>query len=178
MIITGKSIPRRMVLRGLGASLALPLLDGMVPAFASTRAAAPIKRLGVVYVPNGMMMPDWTPAAEGKDFAYTRILKALEPYREQIQLLSGMHGVEGAGPHLGQVVTNGVGQYEVTIGQALHQRRGTLVAASGSHGRFLVRVRKRAVDAAGAPARFLEVAAEAPLGRGLYFFLVVFLTFG
>ena len=99
MIITGKSIPRRMVLRGLGASLALPLLDGMVPAFASTRAAAPIKRLGVVYVPNGMMMPDWTPAAEGKDFAYTRILKALEPYREQIQLLSGMHGVEGAGPH-------------------------------------------------------------------------------
>ncbi len=99
MIITGKAIPRRMVLRGLGASLALPLLDGMVPAFASTRAAAPVKRLGVVYVPNGMMMPDWTPSAEGKDFAYTRILKALEPYRDQIQLLSGMHGVEGSGPH-------------------------------------------------------------------------------
>ena len=74
MIITGKAIPRRMVLRGLGASLALPLLDGMVPAFASTRGAAPIKRLGVVYVPNGMMMPDWTPEVVGKDFAYTRIL--------------------------------------------------------------------------------------------------------
>ena len=99
MIITGKAIPRRMVLRGLGASLALPLRDGMVPAFASTRGAAPIKRLGVVYVPNGMMMPDWTPEVVGKDFAYTRILKALEPYRDQIQLLSGMHGVEGAGPH-------------------------------------------------------------------------------
>ena len=63
MIITRKAIPRRTVLRGLGASLALPLLDGMVPAFAAIRntAAAPVKRLGVVYVPNGMMMNHWTP---------------------------------------------------------------------------------------------------------------------
>ena len=58
MIITQKAIPRRMVLRGLGASLALPLLDGMVPAVAAMRntAANPTRRLGVVYVPNGMMM--------------------------------------------------------------------------------------------------------------------------
>ena len=49
-----------------------------------------------------------------------------------------------------------------------------LVAATGSHGRFLERVRERAVDAAGAPARFLEVAAEAPLGRGLCFLSLFF----
>ncbi len=55
MIITKKAIPRRTMLRGLGASLALPLLDGMVPAFTALRdtAAAPVRRLGVVYVPNG-----------------------------------------------------------------------------------------------------------------------------
>ena len=64
MIVTQKALPRRTVLRGLGASLALPLLDGMVPAFAALRttAAAPVRRLGVVYVPNGMMMPQWTPS--------------------------------------------------------------------------------------------------------------------
>ena len=58
MIVTKKSIPRRTVLRGIGASLALPLLDGMVPAFAALRntAAQPVRRYGVVYVPNGMMM--------------------------------------------------------------------------------------------------------------------------
>lgn len=101
MIITRKAIPRRTVLRGLGASLALPLLDGMVPAFAGARntAATPVRRLGVVYVPNGMMMPDWTPATEGAGFEYTRILKPLEPFRDQVQVLSGMHGVDGSGPH-------------------------------------------------------------------------------
>ena len=54
MIVTQKSIPRRTLLRGLGASLALPFLDGMVPAFAALRnsAAQPVRRLGVVYVPN------------------------------------------------------------------------------------------------------------------------------
>jgi hypothetical protein len=66
MIITKKAIPRRTVLRGLGASLALPLLDGMVPAFAAIRnsAAHPVRRFGVVYVPNGMAMKHWTPAPD------------------------------------------------------------------------------------------------------------------
>ena len=61
MIITKKHLSRRTVLRGLGASLALPLLDGMVPALTalSQTAAAPIRRLGVFYVPNGMAMGYW-----------------------------------------------------------------------------------------------------------------------
>ena len=67
MIITRKAIPRRTVLRGLGASLALPLLDGMVPALTAMQQspANPVRRLGIVYVPNGMRMEHWTPSAEG-----------------------------------------------------------------------------------------------------------------
>ena len=74
MIITKKAIARRTVLRGLGASLALPLLDSMVPAMvaAAETAAKPVKRLGVVYVPNGMVMKQWTPAAEGTGFEFRR----------------------------------------------------------------------------------------------------------
>ncbi len=101
MIITNKAIPRRTVLRGLGASLALPLLDGMVPAFAGTRktAALSAKRLAVIYVPNGIMMDHWTPSTEGRQFEFPRILEALTPYRDSVQVLSGMYGVDGEGPH-------------------------------------------------------------------------------
>ena len=58
MIVTKRALPRRTVLRGLGVSLALPLLDGMLPALtaAARSAAAPPPRLGIVYVPNGIMM--------------------------------------------------------------------------------------------------------------------------
>ena len=101
MIITKKAIPRRTVLRGLGASLALPLLDGMVPAFAALRntAANPVPRYGVIYVPNGMMMNHWTPSTEGSGFEFPLVMKPLEPFRQHIQVLSGMHGVDGEGPH-------------------------------------------------------------------------------
>ena len=101
MIITKKAIPRRTVLRGLGAALALPLLDGMVPAFAAIRntPANPVRRLGVVYVPNGMMMEHWTPTTEGTGFDFPTILQPLEPFRNHLQVLSGMHGVASEGPH-------------------------------------------------------------------------------
>ena len=101
MIVTRKAIPRRTILRGLGASLALPLLDGMVPAFAALRqtAANPVRRLGIVYVPNGMMMDHWTPATEGAAFDLPAILKPLEPWRDSVQVLSGLQGVDGEGPH-------------------------------------------------------------------------------
>ena len=101
MIITKKAIPRRTMLRGLGASLALPLFDGMIPALTALRdtAANPVRRLGIVYVPNGMMMDHWTPATEGSGFDFPTILKPLESFRDQIQVLSGMHGVDAEGPH-------------------------------------------------------------------------------
>ena len=92
MIVTKKSLPRRTVLRGLGATVALPLLDGMVPALAAMRttAAAPARRLGAIYVPNGVEMRAWTPTTEGTGFAFTPILKPLEPFRDQVCVLSGL----------------------------------------------------------------------------------------
>jgi hypothetical protein len=91
MIITKKAIPRRDVLRGLGVSLALPLLDSMVPAFTSLGAAAkPVKRLGVVYVPNGVVMKNWSPATEGA-FELTPTLQPLAPYKDRLLVLSGLN---------------------------------------------------------------------------------------
>ena len=78
MIISKKAIPRRTVLRGIGATLALPLLDAMVPALERRRPRPKARsRLGVVYVPNGMRMENWTPAAEGAAFEFTPILQPL-----------------------------------------------------------------------------------------------------
>ena len=102
MIITRKAIPRRTVLRGIGAGLALPLLDGMVPAFAAIRnsAAAPVRRFGVFYVPNGMAMKHWTPTADGLGFESTRLLSHLDAYRDQMTVLTGLNGVpSNAGVH-------------------------------------------------------------------------------
>src|SRR5436309_1989485 len=108
MINTRKAIDRRTVLRGIGSAIALPLLDGMVPAFAAVRdtAAKPVRRLCVIYVPNGMAMPHWTPTAEGASFELTPIIKSLEPFRDQLLVLSGLSsqeaiplGNEGGGDH-------------------------------------------------------------------------------
>jgi hypothetical protein len=99
MMISKKAIPRRTVLRGLGATLALPLLDSMVPAMtalARTPAKA-INRFGVVYVPNGMIMPSWTPAAEGAGFEFTPTLAPLASFREQLLVLSGLNCIPSPG---------------------------------------------------------------------------------
>jgi hypothetical protein len=93
MIITRKSISRRTVLRGLGAGVALPVLDAMVPALTAFQktAAKPVNRFGAVYVPNGIMMPQWTPTAEGTAFEFSPTLKPLEPFRERLLVLSGLN---------------------------------------------------------------------------------------
>ena len=99
MIILKKRLSRRTMLRGLGASLALPLLDSMTPALGNTAPEAS-RRLGVVYVPNGMAMKAWTPAAEGADFELTRILKPMAAYRDRMLVLTGLNGVpSNAGVH-------------------------------------------------------------------------------
>ena len=87
MVITKKSLSRRTMLRGLGATIALPLLDGMVPAFAA--GTQTVKRLGAVYVPNGMSMPFWTPKGEGP-LELSPILAPLSPLRDRVVVLSGM----------------------------------------------------------------------------------------
>ena len=102
MIITNDALPRRTVLRGLGAAVALPLLDSMVPAFGvvRARAAEPVRRLGFVYVPNGMAMRSWTPTTEGAGFEMTRILQPMAAHRDRMLVLSNLNGVpSNAGVH-------------------------------------------------------------------------------
>jgi hypothetical protein len=109
MIVTRKSLPRRTFLRGAGATLALPFLDAMTPAFAgpTNPAAAPPIRLGFVYVPNGIidLKGEWTPKAEGVGFEFAPTMKTLEPFRERLLVLSGLAQLngrslgDGAGDH-------------------------------------------------------------------------------
>src|SRR2546425_2389637 len=90
--LTAKPLPRRTVLRGLGASMALPLLDAMLPAFSLRMhaSAKPVHRFQAFYVPNGMAMPYWTPKGEGSSFELSPILEPLAPYRNQLLVLSGI----------------------------------------------------------------------------------------
>src|SRR5262245_24503484 len=93
MIVTGKHLSRRTFLRGSSALIALPVLDAMMPALAPVAAnvvkQSPL-RMCFVYVPNGMVMPDWTPKGTGRDFEFSTILKPLEKFREQTLIVSGL----------------------------------------------------------------------------------------
>ena len=103
MIITKKALPRRTALRGLGATLALPLLDGMVPALSAMRntPAAGMRRFGVLYVPNGMAMEYWTPKGTGAAFELSPILAPMKQHRDHMLVLSGLHPGIGGGAHAG-----------------------------------------------------------------------------
>jgi hypothetical protein len=103
VIVTRKHLPRRSFLRGLGAVVALPALDAMRPAFAAT-VERPL-RLGFVYVPNGVTLGDWTPAGNGAGFELSRILKPLEPLREDLLVLTGL------GQHNGNALGDGPGDH-------------------------------------------------------------------
>jgi hypothetical protein len=92
MAFLTKSLPRRTVLRGLGATMALPFLDAMLPAFSlrGLAAARPVHRFQTFYVPNGMAMEYWLPKGEGSAFELSPILEPLAPYRDQMLVLSGL----------------------------------------------------------------------------------------
>ena len=106
MFISKMHLSRRTVLRGLGASLALPLLDSMVPALTalSKTAAAPVRRFGVFYVPNGMSMPYWFPKAEGPLNEMPATLQSLAELKDRVLLCGGLADeaanlVKGGGDH-------------------------------------------------------------------------------
>ena len=106
MVITKMHLPRRTVLRGLGATLALPLLDSMVPALTalSQTAAAPVRRFGVFYVPNGMSMPYWFPKTEGPLTELPPTLRSLAAFKDRVLLLGGLDDesanlMKGGGDH-------------------------------------------------------------------------------
>jgi hypothetical protein len=108
MFVTRQSLPRRKFLRGIGTALALPLLDSMVPAFADTASVTkPVRRLAIAYVPNVVIMDNWTPAAEGSAFDLTPILEPLAPFRDRMTIISGLASKpafpgpgEGTGDHV------------------------------------------------------------------------------
>src|SRR5438477_8243267 len=102
MFIAKLALPRRTFLKGLGTTLALPLLESMVPALtAISKTAANVKpRLGFVYVPHGVIMDDWTPKGAGADFEFTPILKPLEPFRSSLTVVSNLSApLQNTGSH-------------------------------------------------------------------------------
>jgi hypothetical protein len=103
MFVFKKHLSRRTVLKGAGATIALPLLDAMVPAataFAQT-VAAPSPRLGFIYFPHGALQEEWTPTKIGRDFDFPFIIKPLEPMRDYVTVVSGLRnkGGESSSPH-------------------------------------------------------------------------------
>ncbi|HAM70488.1 MAG TPA: hypothetical protein DCM86_02475 [Verrucomicrobiales bacterium] len=97
-------LPRRTFLKGLGTALALPVLESMAPAAATTATPLP-RRTAFIYVPNGANMPDWKPKATGTDFELPMILEPLKPHRQDLMVLSGLTqdkgraNGDGAGDH-------------------------------------------------------------------------------
>ena len=90
MIITKRALPRRTFIRGMGATLALPLLDAMAPAMSAQPKSARAPRFAAIYCGNGANMNDWTPAAEGAGFEFSPILKPLEPFRDHTVVFTGL----------------------------------------------------------------------------------------
>jgi hypothetical protein len=90
MIITKRALPRRTFLRGIGVTLALPMLDAMTPALAARSGSIAPLRLGFVYVPNGVTMREWIPNGEGHSFEFSRILTPLMPVRKHVTIVTGL----------------------------------------------------------------------------------------
>jgi hypothetical protein len=104
MFITRRAVPRRMFLRAMGATIALPMLDAMVPAL-SAQAVRSVPRLGFIYIANGVIQSQWNPAATGAGFDLPPILQPLSKVRDSINVLSGLSHLQadtfgdGTGDH-------------------------------------------------------------------------------
>jgi hypothetical protein len=96
MFISRMALPRRTFLRGMGATMALPLVEAMVPALTAIAQtpARPVPRLGFFYVPNGIFMPAWRPIGEGDAFEMAPTMRPLEPFRRQMTVVSGLSNWE------------------------------------------------------------------------------------
>jgi hypothetical protein len=103
MFITKKHLSRRIVLRGLGAAVGLPLLDAMIPAATaqSKTAAKPVPRMGFIYVPHGSVLDRWSPKTTGTEFELPQILKPLMPFKSHLTIVSGLRNraAESPAPH-------------------------------------------------------------------------------
>src|SRR5438552_12085832 len=96
MIVIKKAISRRAMLRGIGAAVALPLLDAMVPPLTSAQntPAKAVRRFGVVYHPNGIIYDKWLPKGTGTEFEFSPILAPLEPFRDKVTIVTGLFSAQ------------------------------------------------------------------------------------
>jgi hypothetical protein len=130
MIALKKAISRRMVLRGIGTAVALPLLDAMVPALTAQvkTPARPIRRLGVVYHPNGVIYENWLPNGVGRDFALSRTLAPLEPFRNQLIVVTNLSS------HQAEALGDGGGDHSRASGSYLtgvHVKKSDSIVENG-----------------------------------------------
>jgi len=127
VFLSKKHLSRRTVLKGAGASIALPLLDAMIPAgTALAKTAAAVKsRLGFVYFPHGAVQKYWTPEGVGREFTFSPILKPLEPLRDYVTVVTGLRnkGGESSDPH---------GIVEVTWLSAVHPQDHNVKTDAGT----------------------------------------------
>jgi Protein of unknown function (DUF1552) len=143
MFIAKMSLSRRTFLRGAGASVALPLLDAMVPALtaAANTPAKPVPRLGVVYHPNGVIYQSWLPKGTGRDFEFSPILAPLEPFRDQLVVVTGLSS------HQAEALGDGGGDHSRASGSYLtgvHVRKSdSVVENSVSMDQIAANVHKR-----------------------------------
>lgn len=159
--ITRKSLPRRTFLKGAGAALALPFLDAMTPALAAPAKAssgqAPL-RMAVAYIPNGVVMEDWVPTADGGEYELPRSLKPLADHRQKMTVLSGLnqHNAQalgdGGGDHAraaatfltgvhpvktaGSDIRNGISMDQVASEHIGHRTRLASIELSCDRGRL------------------------------------------
>jgi hypothetical protein len=130
MIITKKAITRRAVLRGFGTTIALPLLDAMAPALTALAStpAKPVRRLGVVYHPNGVIYEKWLPNGVGTGFEFSPTLSPLEPFREQLVVITGLSS------HQAEALGDGGGDHSRASGTYLtgvHVRKSDSLVENG-----------------------------------------------
>jgi hypothetical protein len=125
-----KSLSRRTMLRGIGATIALPLLDAMVPAMTALQKtpARPVRRLGVVYHPNGVIYENWLPKGTGRDFVLSPVLEPLEPFKNQLIVLTNLSS------HQAEALGDGGGDHSRASGTYLtgvHVKKSDSVVGNG-----------------------------------------------
>ena len=130
MIVTKKALSRRTILRGIGTTVALPLLDAMVPALTALQRtpARPVRRLGVVYHPNGVIYETWLPQGTGRSFQLSPVLQPLAPFREQLLVLTGLASQQA------EALGDGGGDHSRATGTYLtgvHVRKSDSVVGNG-----------------------------------------------
>ena len=157
---TNPVLPRRTFLRGLGAAIALPMLDAMIPARALAGAIAGKKapvRMAFMFVPNGANMPDWTPAAEGVDFDLPYILQPLQPHNSELLVLSGLT------PDKGRANADGGGDHARSAGSWLTGAQP--LKSEGSQIRLGVSADQVVADRIGKETRFASLELGLEPGR-------------